>query len=85
MGLDSLMAAEFRAAIRSERDADIPFGRLLEGATLNDVVRTLAERLGRPDTAAPAVPAPVPRPEAQTLDTVSAEASFGAEMESGEL
>ncbi|MBN3723240.1 type I polyketide synthase [Burkholderia sp. Ac-20379] len=38
LGLDSLMAGEFRSALRRQLGVDIPFGRLLEGATLDDVV-----------------------------------------------
>ena len=69
--------------MRKELDVDVPFGRLLEGASLHDIVRTVVERLAD----APAAPAARAEParEGATLDTVSAEASFGAEMESGEL
>ncbi len=91
VGLDSLAAAEFRATLRRELDVDIPFGRLLEGATLRDIVRAIDERLGRDDAAhAPAARPPHhdtasragPPPR---LAAVSAEASFGADMEAGEL
>ena len=60
--------------------------RLLEGASLHDVVCTVVERLAHASDM-PAAPAARGEParEAATLDTVSAEASFGAEMESGEL
>ena len=84
LGMDSLMAAEFRHAIRRELDVDVPFGRLLEGATLQDIVHTVIERMddghagGKPPT--PAVATAPPR-----LDAVSSEARFGAELEVGEL
>ncbi|MDM0116495.1 type I polyketide synthase [Variovorax sp. J22R133] len=47
LGMDSLDAAEFRNAIRRELQVDIPFGRLLDGATLDDIVATVAEKLAR--------------------------------------
>ncbi|MDK2660814.1 SDR family NAD(P)-dependent oxidoreductase [Cupriavidus sp. LEh21] len=86
LGLDSLMAAEFRNRIRRELAVDIPFGRLLEGATLRDVVKTIVPSLATDQPAA--APAPASPPAARSdkrLDAVSAEASFGAEMTSGEL
>jgi NADP-dependent 3-hydroxy acid dehydrogenase YdfG/acyl carrier protein len=83
MGLDSLMAAEFRSAIRSELDVDISFGRLLEGATLHDIVGTIVGKLDGPAEAP--VPGPVRQRETQHLDAVSAEATFDVEMESGQL
>jgi acyl carrier protein len=91
VGLDSLAATEFRAALRNELDVDIPFGRLLEGATLRDIVRAIDERLEGDAAAGAAAPArspdnPAPRAARPVrLDAVSAEASFGADMEAGEL
>ncbi|WKB53464.1 type I polyketide synthase [Eleftheria terrae] len=84
LGLDSLMAAEFRATIRRALAQDIPFGRLLEGASLDDVVRLLAERLDDA-AAAPGPQAHGPAAAPPSLAAVSAEASFGAEMESGDV
>ncbi|MGF6970953.1 acyl transferase domain-containing protein/acyl carrier protein [Paraburkholderia sp. WC7.3g] len=83
LGLDSLMAAEFRNALRDELGIDIPFGRLLEGATLNEVVSTIVDTMGR---GAPAPTAVQTEPRsANQLDVVSSEATFGVEMEGGEL
>ncbi|MBB2488111.1 acyl carrier protein, partial [Mitsuaria sp. WAJ17] len=84
MGMDSLMAAEFRSGIRRELGVDIPFGRLLEGASLADVVETIAGKLEQ--AAAASTPSDAPAiPAAQTLDQVSTEAFFDMEMESGQL
>lgn len=84
LGLDSLMAAELRSAIRQGLGVDIPFGRLLEGATLDDVVATIVDKLATPQASIDASNA-VGRPGATGLDAVSGEALFGAEMESGQL
>jgi acyl transferase domain-containing protein/NADP-dependent 3-hydroxy acid dehydrogenase YdfG/acyl carrier protein len=88
VGLDSLAATEFRAALRRELDVDIPFGRLLEGATLRDIVRAIEERL----VAAPArAPAPAPdHPPPRAARPVRPAAAFaqacdGADMQAGEL
>jgi NADP-dependent 3-hydroxy acid dehydrogenase YdfG/acyl carrier protein len=91
VGLDSLAATEFRAALRSELDVDIPFGRLLEGATLGDIVRAIDERLDGDRPAARTPPTPIrdnPAPRAARpvrLAAVSAEATFGVDMEAGEI
>lgn len=85
MGMDSLMAAEFRSGIRRELGVDIPFGRLLEGASLQDVVETIARKLEQA-ASLPTTPSDAPAtPAAQTLDQVSTEAFFDMEMESGQL
>jgi len=91
VGLDSLAATEFRATLRRELDVDIPFGRLLEGATLRDVVRAIEDRLASDARVAASPAAPSPEPSAPRdarpvrLAAVSAEATFGADMEAGEL
>ncbi|HJV64063.1 MAG TPA: type I polyketide synthase [Albitalea sp.] len=85
LGLDSLMAAELRAAIRNEVGVDVPFGRLLEGATLDDIVRTVVDAMNGGTAPVAAADAPAPRREAKQLDSVSGEAIFGLEMESGQL
>jgi acyl carrier protein/NADP-dependent 3-hydroxy acid dehydrogenase YdfG len=83
LGLDSLMAAEFRAAIRQGLGVDIPFGRLLEGATLHDVVDTIVAKLAHPPVDTDIGQAPPAG--ATSLNAVSGEALFGAELESGQL
>ncbi|MCA8245223.1 type I polyketide synthase [Burkholderia sp. AU32262] len=83
LGLDSLMAAEFRNALRGELGVDVPFGRLLEGATIDDVVRTIVATLDRGEPRA--LDGPSPPRAADRIDVVSAEATFGVEMEGGEL
>jgi len=85
MGMDSLMAAEFRSGIRRELGVDIPFGRLLEGASLQDVVETIARKLEQAAAPAPTTSDAPATPAAQTLDQVSTEAFFDMEMESGQL
>jgi NADP-dependent 3-hydroxy acid dehydrogenase YdfG/acyl carrier protein len=89
VGLDSLAATEFRATLRSELDVDIPFGRLLEGATLRDIVRAITDRLD-PEAGAARAPAATPlhapgAPRPARLAAVSAEAGFGADLQAGEL
>lgn len=85
MGMDSLMAAEFRSGIRRELGVDIPFGRLLEGASLQDVVETIARKLEQAAVPASTTSDAPATPAAQTLDQVSTEAFFDMEMESGQL
>ncbi|QHP89547.1 SDR family NAD(P)-dependent oxidoreductase [Burkholderia glumae] len=83
LGLDSLMAADFRNGLRSELGVEVPFGRLLEGATIDDVVRTIVATLDRNPSRAPE--AEPPSRTAGGIDAVSGEATFGMEMEGGEL
>ncbi|MFL6662202.1 MAG: SDR family NAD(P)-dependent oxidoreductase, partial [Rhizobacter sp.] len=86
LGLDSLMAAELRSSIRSELGVDVPFGQLLEGATVQDVVRTVLANLDQhKDRAAPRPAAAPPAPRLMRLDAVSREARFDAEKETGQL
>jgi acyl carrier protein len=95
MGIDSLMAAQFRNTVRDELGIELPFGRLLEGATLLDVAQVLVAKL----LAASSAPfasnenEPLSAPEltgtvvtkVKRLDAVSAEATFDVELESGEV
>ncbi|VWD61764.1 polyketide synthase [Burkholderia lata] len=83
LGLDSLMAAEFRNALRSDLGVEVPFGRLLEGATIDDVVRTIVATLDRGESRAPG--GTPPSRALERIDVVSGEATFGVEMEGGEL
>ena len=93
LGIDSLMATEFRTAIRNELGVDLSFGRLLEGASLRDVVQMLVDALGAGKSSDTAARASEDRREndvpavavAKRLDAVSAEATFAKELESGVL
>ena len=87
MGIDSLMAAQFRNMVRDELGIELPFGRLLEGATLLDIVQVLVAKLQtratEPSHDAPAVRSAAG--DARGLDAVSAEATFDLELETGEV
>ena len=93
LGIDSLMAAEFRTAIRNELGVDLSFGRLLEGAALRDVVQMLVEALGAGKSSDAAARAGEDRRGSDApsvavstrLDAVSTEATFAKELESGVL
>jgi acyl carrier protein len=87
MGVDSLMAAELRGLIRQELQVDLPFGRLLEGATVLDLVQILSAELTRTaEVSQIRIEESGPRTtRSRGLDAVSTEAVFGKELESGVL
>ena len=82
------MAAQFRNMIRDALGVELPFGRLLEGATLANVAQVLVAKL-RADATLPKSDEPAPTKAAvsvpKRLDAVSVEATFDTELESGEV
>ncbi|PWW54942.1 type I polyketide synthase [Actinokineospora spheciospongiae] len=56
LGIDSLMAARLRAAVRQDFDVALPVALLLRGASLAEVARHVGDELGLP--AAAAAPGP---------------------------